>query len=466
MTPKFIGARRAVLLAAAFLAHAGSARAQFNNVPAPAVYAIRNATVVNADGTRMAGVNVVVRGSVIEAIAANAAIPADAQVLTGDSLYVYPGLVDALGAVKYNFPRDTTDRTRVRSWDPPRSIQGFMPSRRVAGFLQPGTTELADLRKKGVVAVAVHPTDMIMPGQGALLMLRTTDDPQRLVISPSLGTVMSTRGARGVYPATGMALTPFYRQTFFDAQRMAVIAQAAVTDPRGVVPPAYDADYDVIQQALAGKTQVWFQANSLEEIETVFKLADEFHFKPVITGGSEAWRLAPELKKRDMAVLVSMDFPKPTQWKPEGEKKDSAAAKPDSAKADTVKGPPTPGALREKKSLEDMYANAGRLAKAGVRFALTSGYGKADLREGARKAIEFGLSETDALRALTRTPAQIVGAAALGRVEAGLPATFVVTSKPLFDKNGKVAYTFVEGVMEKGADITSKPANTGRGGAR
>ena len=62
--------------------------------------------------------------------------------------------------------------------------------------------------------------------------------------------------------------------------------------------------------------------------------------------------------------------------------------------------------------------------------------------------------------------AQILGAAGLGRVEAGPPATFVVTSKPLFDKNGKVAYTFVEGVMEKGADITSKPANTGRGGAR
>jgi imidazolonepropionase-like amidohydrolase len=369
------------------------------------------------------------------------------------------------------------DRTKLRSWDPPRSVQGFMPSRRVSAFLQPGPTETADLRKKGVVAVAVLPTDMLMPGQGALLMLRAETDPQRLVISPSIGTVMSTRGARGVYPTTGMAVPNFYRQTFFDAQRMTQIAQAAAVDPRGIVPPAFDADYAVIQQVLAGTMPHFFVANTLEEILVVTRLADEFKLRPAIIGGAEAWRAANELKSRNIPVLVSLDFPKPRMWKPatdkpeKAERKDSANAKPDSAKTDSAKqdsaktgAPKTdslPSTLREKKELEDMYANPGRLAKAGVRFALTSGGGKADIRDAARKPIEYGLSETDALKAITTTPAQILGVASLGRVEAGLPASFTVTTKPMFSKDAKVAYTFVDGVLEKGDAGTSA-----KGGAR
>jgi imidazolonepropionase-like amidohydrolase len=159
------------------------------------------------------------------------------------------------------------------------------------------------------------------------------------------------------------------------------------------------------------------------------------------------------------------------QWKPAPEKKDSAAAKPDAksdsartTKADTAKADTTPGAMREKKDLENMYANPGRLAKAGVRFALTSGGGKADIRDAVRKPIEYGLSENDALRAITASPAQILGFGSLGKVEAGLPASFTVTTKPIFHKDAKVAYTFVDGALEKTDAV--KPGASPAGGRR
>ena len=377
MTQSLARARGPLLVAAAFLLPAGAAHAQFTAVPAPATYAIRNATVVQPDGTRATGVNVIVRGSFIEAVGRNAAIPAGSQVIPGDSLFVYPGIIDAAGTVKYAFPKDSIDRTKVRSWDPPRALQGFMPSRMVSRFLVPEEKELAELRKKGVVAVAVHPTDMIMPGQGALLMLRSdAGNPDRMVIDPSLGVVMTMRTARGAYPSTGMGLMAFYRQTFLDARRLARIAQTASTDPR-VLTPTFDADYAAVQQVLDGTTPLYFAANTADEIQTVFHLADEFGLKPTIIGGTEAWKVAAELKARNIPVLVSLSYPKPRQWKPEGEKKDTAAAAQE----------PTPTALREKKMMEDAYANPGRLAAAGVRFALTSG-GDADIRVAMRKAIE------------------------------------------------------------------------------
>src|SRR5690606_11305278 len=98
---------------------------------------------------------------------------------------------------------------------------------------------------------------------------------------------------------------------------------------------------------------------------------------------------------------------------------------------------------------EESYANAVRLSAAGVRFALTSGGGEAALLEGARRAIEYGLSEADALRALTATPAALFGAPHLARIEAGLPATFIVADGPLFDEETKLVYTFVEGALEE-----------------
>jgi imidazolonepropionase-like amidohydrolase len=62
-------------------------------------------TVHHADGRQQSGVNVVVRRGLITAMGEGAEIPADAMVLEGDSLFIYPGLVDAHGAVELSLPQ-------------------------------------------------------------------------------------------------------------------------------------------------------------------------------------------------------------------------------------------------------------------------------------------------------------------------------------------------------------------------
>lgn len=452
-------------LAAALLAVAAApAAGQFVNPPPPAAYALRNVTVVAPDGARTTGLDLVVRGERIVALGRGLTVPPDADVLAGDTLLVYPGIVDAWGAVTFSFPRDSLDRSKLRSWDPPRSVHGFLPRRRVFDVLAPAADELVALRQKGVVAVAVHPTEGLMPGRGALLLLRAGDPAgalastgatgatgaaaARLAIEPVLGPVLTFRGTRGFYPATGMAVPGFFRQAFLDATRAAQVAQAT---PRGAVPPPFDADHAVLQEVLAGSVPAFFVADDVEHIRHVLRFADEYRIRPVVLGGAEAWQVAPELKRRDIPVLVSLDFPEPVRWKPD--------AKPDSA--------PLPAAVRERRDLEARYANAGRLAAAGVRVALTSG-GKAetDIRAGVRKAIEHGLSEGDALRALTLTPARLFGYERLATVAQGAPATFVVTDGPLFEERTRVRYTFVEGVLEPGAEPDTASAAQSRDTAR
>jgi hypothetical protein len=254
------------------------------------------------------------------------------------------------------------------------------------------------------------------------------------VLRPELGPTFTFRGGRGVYPATLFGVTAFIRQAFEDARHLGLVAAAQERDPRSLASPSFDADYAVLREVLAGDVPVYFAADDAAGILRVLGLADEYGFRPVILGGAEAWKVADELRSREIPVLVSMDFGEPRQWDPEADSLET----PDAA------------ALRERREFEDRYANAGRLAAAGVRFALTSG-GTGEILEGARKAVEYGLDETTALAAVTRTPAELFGIPEVARLAEGLPATFLVSTGPLFAEGSRVAYTFVEGHREEGA---------------
>lgn len=442
------------LALAAALTWPAALTAQFTQPPAPAAYALEGVTVVRADGSRLEGVNLVVRAGMIEAIGPSAQVPADARLLEGDSLVVYPGIVDAEGDAKHEFPESDVESGQIASWNPPRQAQSFMPHRRVADYLQATGEGLADQRKKGVVAAAVHPAGRLMPGRGTLLIFRKdAETPDQLVVRPALGPVMSFRGAERVYPSTLFAVIAFYRQIFEDARRRSTLIQAFDRKPGGLAAPSWDPDLDVVREVLAGRTRVFFAADLARDIQRVLRLAGEYGFRPVIVGGDEAWKVADELKARNVPVLVSLDFPEPERWKPKKEEPEEEKEEEEpgevASEAPQAEEELDAAALREKQRIEDIYSNAGRLAAAGVRFALTSGGGKADILEAARKAIEYGLSEKDALRALTAAPASLLGIDYVARVERGAPATFIVTDGPLFDEDTKIRYTFVEGALEE-----------------
>ena len=428
--------------------------AQYVEPPPPAAYTLQGVTVVQADGDISEGVTIVIRNGLIEALGTEVEVPTDAKLLEGDSLMVYPGFVDAQGEADYEFPDLDIDRGQITSWAPPRAAQSFLPHRRVVDHLTATGEDLAGSRKQGVVAAAVHADGRLMPGRGAVLLFRKhAETPMDLVLSPELGPVMSFRGAQGVYPSTTFAVIAFYRQSFEDALREGIIETEYARDPRGIPTPMWDPDYAVLRNVAAGGTPVYFVANRAEEIRNVLELSEEYGFRPVIVGGGEAWRLTDELLERDVPVLVSLDFPSPERWEPPTDSEEPAdtAAAEEAEEPQEEPEPMGPAAEREKARLENLYSNAGRLAAAGVTFALTSGGGDADIREGVRKAVEYGLSESDAMRAVTTTPAELLGIPNVIRIEEDMAATFVVTTGPIFADETNITYTFVEGVLEEGS---------------
>jgi Amidohydrolase family len=178
---------------------------------------------------------------------------------------------------------------------------------------------------------------------------------------------------------------------------------------------------------IEGRMPVVMLANTEREISRALDLATEFKLRLIIAGGREADRVAERLAKQNVPVLLSLNLPRRT-----------TAALPEA-------DPETMRVLRERVEAQQ---TAGKLVKAGVRFAFQSGLltDMSDVMVNARRVIENGLQGADAVRAFTIWPAQILGVEnQLGSVEAGKIANLTVTRGDLFARDSRVAHVFIDG---------------------
>lgn len=93
--------------------------AQYVEPPPPAAYALQGVKIVYADGDVAEDMTILIRHGLIEDMGTDIEVPADAKVLEGDSLVVYPGFVDAQGKAEYEFPDASADGAQITSWAPP-----------------------------------------------------------------------------------------------------------------------------------------------------------------------------------------------------------------------------------------------------------------------------------------------------------------------------------------------------------
>lgn len=430
----------AVCAAAILLGLPAGAAGQLREPPPPAAYALENVVLVRADGTRREGMTLVVRDGLLERVGPDVETPPDARVLDGEGSHVYPGLVDAWGRAPVELPEPPPPE-EVTPWDASRRAQGFTPHVRLVDHLTATGESLRSSRRGGVVASAVFPRRGFASGLGTVLLHRPgADEPRDLVARAELGLALSFRGNARAYPSTVFGVMAHLRQRFGDARHLTRIEQAYERNPNGLTTPPFDPDLDVLRRVAGAGLPAYFRADEAEEIRRVLALAVELGFTPVIVGGGEAWKLADELAALDITVLVSLDFPEAEDWNPELDPPGEDARPEEDL---------DPAAARERRRLTDLYANPARLRDAGVRFALTSDAGRADLREGARRAIEYGLPEEAALAAQTSVPASLLGIEPAIRLVQGYAATFVVTDGPLYAEDTRVVRTFVEGVPEE-----------------
>jgi hypothetical protein len=166
-----------------------------------------------------------------------------------------------------------------------------------------------------------------------------------------------------------------------------------------------------LRPALDANVPFFATARVAADVEAVVRLSSEFGFKPVIVGGEEAHEVAPLLAKSKTPVVLR------------------------SIGTTTGIGP---------EQTDVFWNQAGVLHKAGVEIAIAGDH-PLDM---ARFAVRYGLPIAQALKAITETPAKLLGVESrVGTLENGKDADFVVLSGEPFEFTTQVVRTAVNGKL-------------------
>jgi imidazolonepropionase-like amidohydrolase len=406
-------------------------------------YAITNTRIVTVSGPVIERGTIVIRNGLIVAAAANASAPPDARVIDGTGLTVYPGLIDSYTNLALPEPSPAPvaggggggggffllQQQQARPPSGPNSTQpaGLQPEMMVEDVIRPGGNEIESWRSVGITTALTSPRSGIWMGQSALINL-SGDTPQQMIVrSPVAMHVGFTPLRTGTYPGSLMGVFATLRQMMLDAQRYRDAMQSYERNPRGARRPDTDRSLAALIPVVDGRMPVVMIANSEREITRALDLASEFKLKLIIAGGQEAEKVADRVAKQYVPVLLSLNLPRRT-----------TAAMPEA----------DPEPLRVLRERVEAQQTAGKLAKAGVRFAFESGAmtNASDLISNANKTIENGLQPLDALRAFTIWPAEILGVKdQLGSIEVGKIANLTVTRGDLFERNSRITHVFIDG---------------------
>ena len=406
-------------------------------------FAIKNARLVTAPGQLVEAGTLVVRSGRIVAVGPGVEIPADADIIEGDGLTVYPGFVDAGATTLLDESKPVPVEGRridvskyalagMRSDD--RS--GLTPEFATAKHLRPAAGDLEKYRQAGFVAVHVLPAGRIASGQGAVINLASLPVREALLLSSTFSTLHLFERGGDEYPATNMGVHAHLRQTFLDASRHEKHQRLFVDGVNGLDRPAADPALETFAAMRAGRVRTMFLASSRDDHDRALNFAAEHQLRVAIWGGQEAYRIAERLKATETDVIVHVDF---------GDEPKVELAKPSE---DEYADLPEPQRVREQKLLEWKRRVGGlaELHQAGVRFAVSSRDGKSpgDALKGMRQAIANGLNRDAALAALTTQAATILGLEReLGTIAVGRPAYFIAMTGPFDNEQSKVRHVVI-----------------------
>jgi hypothetical protein len=351
-------------------------------------------------------------------------------------LDIWPGMVDAgstIGLFEVGSLSETQDHSDAAQ---------FQPELRSSTALHPDSEHIPVTRANGILTSFVEPSGGIISGQGCLIDLHGWV-PRELVIADSVALSVripafvprstdSQRPGPGPGrpvqgqspPGAGDEAEAIERRKerldqIKELFRHAAAYGAVVTraQERGEPPPAPDLRLQALLPYATGAKPVVFHADQPAEILDALAIARELKLKAVVSGAAEAWKVAEAIKEAHVPVLL----------------------------AGTLNLP-----RREYDPYDSAYANAAKLHAAGVTVAIHSkSSGETSARNlpfEAAAAVAFGLPEDVAIRAVTLTPAQILGVAdQVGSLEPGKRANVVVTAGHLLQPTTPVLALFIDG---------------------
>jgi imidazolonepropionase-like amidohydrolase len=355
-----------------------------------ATWAITNARIVTVSGAVIPKGTIVIRGNRIDAVGANVAVPSGARVVDAAGANVFPGLIDASTDIGLNEPgpRNYDDVSEFTEWN---------QALRTRTAYQWDSDAIFVARAEGITTVGVTPGGGIISGAMPVMNLDGWSWEET--------TLRQSAGLVATLPAQPDQL----------AAMNALLERAAAYAKQPAATRRTDLSLEPLLPILARSQAMLISAGTDQAVREAVAWAERQNIRIVIRGGADLQRSAAFLKAHDVPVILSNILTLPQ---------------------------------REDAFHAYTYQAAGVLAKAGVRFAFSSG-GYSNSRNvpfQAGRSVAWGLDPAEAIRALTLDAARILGVdSQVGSIEPGKLANLVVMRGDPIEIRSQVLHVVIAG---------------------
>lgn len=382
---------------------------------------IKNGTIVPVQGGSPAVADLLIENGKISRIGNNIPTPSGAEVIDASGKFVYPGLVAVMTAVGVTgYPRAGNDTDEVGTSTPHMDPYDA---------INPEDDCIEVTRVGGVTTVqTISGSRSVINGKSVILHLGGTlaEDMIAKRYVAQIFNIGATE--QNKYPSTRPGVVSYLKTTLNQVKDYAKKQSAKDKKPAGDKKSENakedsskrDLAMEALVPVVTGKVPALFITNNEVTIRNALALIEEYNLKAIIRAGSGILKYADRIAEAHIPVIWAGTESVPQRWQP-----------------------------------HDLnYHTAAVLAEKGVLFTFDSGGygpGSRNVRNITRPAaisVAHGLSEKDALEALTINPAKILGIAAeVGSLEKGKIANVAIWTGSPIQGRSRVETVIIKGKL-------------------
>lgn len=395
------------------------------------IYAFKNATLHVDETTEIKNAVLLVQDNQIIGASDKLEIPANAIVYDLNGKHIYPSFIDLYSDYGVNVkpsnhrergPQTESTIKGAYGWN-----QAVHPEFEAHKVFSVNKDQAAELKKNGFGVVLTSSKDGIVRGSGVLVHLSDAKENEVIYKDKVAGFYSFNKGTSSQeYPSSLTGAIALLRQTYYDAAWYKTATNKQ--------------EYNISLEAF----------NQLQSLPSIFEGGDKFNnlradkvgkemnVKYILKAGGNEYQRISEMQQTLLKFIVPLNFPEPMDVE-------------DPYDAEMV-------SLADLKHWELAPTNPAAFEKNQIPFCLTI----ADLKDKSkflpslRKAIQYGLSEKMALKALTSNPAAFINMQdKLGALKKGYYANFFISNVSIFEADANILQHWTNGLPSVYKDITA-----------
>jgi imidazolonepropionase-like amidohydrolase len=391
------------------------------NAASNGVIIIKGGRILPMNGEVLESGVVLIEGGRIKQVGKDLPVPADAVIVDAGQGWVLPGLVEAHSHLGLLEPGAAgADELSNPNEAPLLVLDGINPfNKRIRYAAQAGVT----------TALVAPGSGNVIGGQAAVIKLLYGKTVAEIALLSPAGVLFSlgegpksAYGEKGRLPSTRMGSAYVVRKALIEAQEFQAKMKAYESKKgqgKDEEKPKRDLAVEPLAELIDGGMTAFIECYRADDIMTALRIVDEFKLKAVLVGCTEGPKVAEEIARRNIPVVV---------------------------------GPLGIGSKRVETE-EAAISIPAVLAKAGVKVVVHAedelGVGaQEELPLAAALAMKGGLGHDQALRAITLTAAEVLGVAdRVGSLEPGKDADVVIFNGNPLDYRTRVDKVLINGVI-------------------